>query len=193
MPPTTSTPRSSARSRFSTAPRRAVVAVLRKGDELEVEVGRDLALDLEQRVDREQPVVADVDVAADREQPLRHGEVAVAQRPLDHRLMRQQRLELAPERDALEQRAGLVQARQAERERRIHVEMDIDEGRRDEIARRRRWSAPASPRDGAAPPRRCGRSADGDVEAGAAVGQGRVADDEDRRSWTCRSLSSAGP
>ena len=93
------------------APRRAVVAVLRKGDELEVEVGRDAALHLEERVDGEKPVVADVDMAADGEEPLRDGEIAVAQRPLDHGLGRQERLQLAPERDALEERAGFVEAR----------------------------------------------------------------------------------
>ena len=134
MPPTTSTPRSSARFRFSARARRAVVAVLREGDELQVEIGRDLRLHLEQRLDGEQPVVADVDMAADREQALRYRQVAVAQRPLDHRLVREERLQLAPERDAFEQRAGLVEARQAERQRRVHVEVAVDEGRRDEVA-----------------------------------------------------------
>ena len=86
MPPTTSTPMSSARSRFVGGPGRAVVAVLREGDELEVEIGLDPLSDLEQRLDRDQPVVADVDMAADREQALADGEVAVAQRALDHGL-----------------------------------------------------------------------------------------------------------
>ena len=93
-------------------------------------------LHLEQRLDAEQPVVADIDMGADGEQALRHRKVAVAQRPLDHRLMGEERLQLAPQRDALEQRARLVEPRQAERQRRIHVEMAVDEGRRHEIALR---------------------------------------------------------
>ena len=117
--------------------RRAEIAVLRKGDELQVDIGRDRLLHLEQRVDGGQPVVADVDMRADGEQALRHREVAIAERPLHHRLDGQQRLQLAPERDAFEQRAGLVHARQAERQRRVHVEMAVDEGRRDEPAARR--------------------------------------------------------
>ena len=155
---------------------RAVVAVLREGDEFEVDVGRDLALHLEQRVDREQPVVADVDMAADREQALGHREVAIAQRALDHRLVREQRLQLAPQRDAFEQRARLVEARQAERERRVHVEMDVDERRRHEIAGGIN-DARSLGRD-AALDRRDAPVGDRDIEAGAAVGQGRVADDQ---------------
>ena len=62
--------------------RRAVVAVLREGDELQVDIGSDLLLHLEQRVDGRQPVVADVDMRADREQPLGDGEVAIAERAL---------------------------------------------------------------------------------------------------------------
>ena len=109
--------------------RRAEIAVLRKRAELQVEIGLDLALDVEQRFDRGQAIVADVDVAAHREQALRDGEVAIAQRALGDGFMRQQRLEFAPQRDAFEQRAGLVEARNAERQRRVHMEMAIDEGR----------------------------------------------------------------
>ena len=116
--------------------RRAEIAVLRKGDELQVEIGRDLLLHFEQRFDREQPVVADIDMAADGEQALRHGEIAVAQRALDDRFVRQQRLQFAPERDAFQQRARVVEPRQAERQRRVHVEMAVDEGRRDQLAAR---------------------------------------------------------
>ena len=54
--------------------RRAEVAVLRKRDELQVEIGLHPLLHLEQRLDREQAVVADVDMAADREQALRDGQ-----------------------------------------------------------------------------------------------------------------------
>ena len=120
--------------------RRAEIAVLREGDELQVEIGLDLALDVEQRLDREQAVVADVDVAAHREQALRDREIAIAQRALGDRLMRQQRLQFAPQRDAFEQRAGLVEPRQAERQRRVHMEMAIDERRRRRAGRARRSS-----------------------------------------------------
>ena len=40
-----------------------------------------------------------------------------------------------------------VDARQAVGERRVHVEMRIDERRRDEVAARRRWPRPASASD----------------------------------------------
>ena len=91
--------------------RRAEIAVLREGDELQIEIRLHLLPDLDQRLDREQAIVANVDMAADGQQPLRDREIAVAQRPLRHRLVRQMRLELSPERDTLEQRAGDIQSR----------------------------------------------------------------------------------
>ena len=114
---------------------RAVEAVLREGHELQRQVGCDLPLDLEQRLDAGQPVVADVDMAADGADALRHRHVAIGQRPLDHRLDGQQRLQLVPELDALEQGARAVQARQAQGQRGVHVEVAVDEGRRDQPAR----------------------------------------------------------
>ena len=48
--------------------REAQIAVLRERDELQVEVRLNLLLHLQQRLDRQQPVVADIDVAADRQQ-----------------------------------------------------------------------------------------------------------------------------
>ena len=129
-----------------------------------------------QRFDGEQAVVADVDMAANRKQALRHGEVAIAQRPLGHRLVRQMRLQFAPQRNAFDERAGLVEARLAERQGRVHVEMAIDEGRREEKPTRVERLAgfgvePRSDRGDAA-------SGDGDVLSLAPVGQGGVADDE---------------
>ena len=102
-------------------------AVLRKGHELQIEVGRHLALDVQQRLDRQQPLVAHVDVCADREQALGHRPVAVLQRPRHQGLLRELRLEFAPQRDALEQRAAGVDARQAVAQRRIEVEVRVDE------------------------------------------------------------------
>ena len=144
MPPTMSTPRSSARMVFCRAARRAIEAVLREGDELQVDIGRDLLLHVEQRLDRQQPVVAGVDMAADGEQAHRHRPVAIGERAVAHGLMRQQRLQLAPQPDAFEQRARGIDARNAVGQRRIHVEMRIDEGRRDEVAGWRRRRVPAS-------------------------------------------------
>ena len=49
-----------------------------------------------------------------------------------------------------------LRARQAERQRRVHVEMGIDEGRREQAAAARRWSGRPPPA-GAARPLRCVR------------------------------------
>src|SRR6185369_6657389 len=46
-------------------PRCAIVAVLRKRHELDVQIGRQPTLDLGQGIDRQQPIVANVDMAAD--------------------------------------------------------------------------------------------------------------------------------
>jgi hypothetical protein len=50
--------------------------------------------------------------------------------------LRQMRLQLAPQRDTFEQGARCVHARQAIRQRRVHVEVRVDEWRRDERALR---------------------------------------------------------
>ena len=114
--------------------RRAIEPVLREGDQLQVDIGRDRLLDVEQRLDRQQPVVADIDMGADGEQAHRHRPVAIGERAVAHRLMRQERLQFAPQRNAFQQRARGVDARNAVGERGVHVEMRIDEGRRDQIA-----------------------------------------------------------
>ena len=71
--------------------RRAQHTVLREGHQLQVQVRRNAALDLQQRMHGQQPVVANVNMAAYRQQPLRHGPVAVSQRALDQGFVRQQR------------------------------------------------------------------------------------------------------
>ena len=88
-------------------------AVLRERDQLQVEVGLHLLAHVQERLHREQPRVADVDMRANREQALRHRPVAIAKRTLDQRFLREQRLQFPPERNALEQRAAPVDARQA--------------------------------------------------------------------------------
>lgn len=75
-------------------------------------------------------------MAADEEQALRDRQIAIAQRTINQFLFRHDRAQLSPERDALEQRAGYVHARQAERQGGVHMEMRIDEGRADQPAGR---------------------------------------------------------
>ena len=75
-------------------------------------------------------------VVTDRQQALGDGPVAVGQRTLDHRLACQVGLEFAPQRDAFEQCAALVDARQTIRKRGIHVKMRIDERWRQQVAPR---------------------------------------------------------
>jgi hypothetical protein len=152
--------------------RGAVVAVLGKGDELKIEVGRDAPLDLQQGIDGEKAIIAHVHMGPNGQQSLGHSEVAVAQRPLDDRLRREKRLEFAPERDALQERAGLVETRQAKGERRVHMEVNVDEGRGDEIARR--IDDPARLRRNPAFYRGDAALADPDIEARLAVRQGRI-------------------
>ena len=139
MPPTTSTPMSSARFRLSTPPWRAQYAVLREGDQLQVDVGRHALLDLQQRLHRQQAGVAGVDVAADRQQALGDRPVAVGEGAFDDVLGLERGLELAPQLDALQQRAAFVDARLAVGERGVHVEVRIAKGRGEQVAAWRRW------------------------------------------------------
>ena len=115
-------------------------------------------------------------MAADGEQPLRDGEVAIAERALDDRLVRQMRLQLAPQRDAFEQRARQVEARLSERQGRVHVEVAVDEGRRHEAP----MGVDRLARLGFEVGLDCGDAAcgDGDVLTLAAVGERGVADYE---------------
>ena len=156
--------------------RRTVETVLGEGDKLQVEIGRHHFPNLKQRLNTGQPVVADIDMGANREQALADREVAIGKRPPDHRLRGEQRLQLAPQGDALQQRAALVHARQTEGQRRIHVEMAVDERRRNQTAGRidhaaglRRYAG--FERDDPA-------ALAGDVDVLAPVGQGRVLDEK---------------
>ena len=76
--------------------RRAVEAVLREGNKLQIDIGRDLLLHLQQRLDGEKAVVAGVDMGADGEQSHRDRPVAIGECSLLHRLMGKQRLQFAP-------------------------------------------------------------------------------------------------
>jgi hypothetical protein len=79
----------------------------------------------------------DVGVRADEERALRDRPAHDLPRPFEDVLLGEARLQLAPDVDALDQRAGLVPARLAGRERRIEMQMAVDERRRDEPAVRR--------------------------------------------------------
>ena len=116
------------------APWGAQHAVLRKGDQLQVQVGRNAVFDLQHGAHRQQAGVAGVHVAADGQQAFGHRPVAVSQRTFDQRLLGQHRLEFAPERDPFEQRSTVVDARQSVAERRVHVKVRIAERRAQQLA-----------------------------------------------------------
>jgi hypothetical protein len=150
--------------------------ILREGDQLQIEIRRHAALHVQQRLHRQQAVIAHVDMAADREQAARHGPIAVLQRALHQGILRQLRFQFPPQRNAFQQGAGLVHARQAVTERRIHMEVGIDERRRQQAALRIDFARALglqsrSDIDDAA-------LVDGDIDALASVGQIGIADDQ---------------
>jgi hypothetical protein len=101
----------------------------------------------------------------------------------------EQRLELAPQRNAFEQRAAFVDARQAVAQRGVHVEMRIDEvGRKQkalciQLFVRRCVQARCDFGDAAA--------LHGNRHAGAAVGEGGVGDEEVEHRGRCSCVSAA--
>ena len=64
-------------------------------------------------------------MAADRQQAFGHGPVAIGQGALHQGVISQVGLQLAPQCNTFEQRAALVQARQAQAQCCIHVEMGV--------------------------------------------------------------------
>ena len=146
----------------------AVVAVLREGDELEVDPRGELLAELEQRVHRHQRFVGHVHVAPDREAPPGDRPVAELAGPALHVLRGEGRDEVAPDLDALEQGAAAVDAGPARAQGRVEMEVGVDEGRGDEPAVEgqglagRRLDAGRHLGDAPVP--------DGDVDADAAVG-----------------------
>lgn len=141
-----------------------------------MQVRRDAALHFEQRLDCQQAIVADVHMAANREQPLRHGHVAIGHRAIDQRLLGEVGFQFAPQRDAFEQGARGVQARQAERQRGIHMEVRVDERWRDQPAPRIDLLHALHRK--ARLDRREATVHDPDVDVSATVGKAGVADDE---------------
>ncbi|MGZ2505735.1 hypothetical protein ACVINI_006281 [Rhizobium beringeri] len=156
--------------------RRAVITILGEGDQLQIDIGRDLLANLDHRLDGHKPRITGIDMAADEEQALRHCQIAVAQRTIDQFLLRHDRAQLSPECDTFEQRAGYVHARQAERQGGVHVEMRIDEGRAGQPAGcvdlflRLRLEVRLDSDDLAA--------LDADIDAGSAIGEICISDDQ---------------
>ena len=114
----------------------AQITVLREGDKLDVEALLHRLLDVKERFHADQRGVGDVDMGADREQALRDRPGAIFECPLDVPLEGQLRPQLTPKGDPLEQRSALVVTRIAIGERGVHVEMSVDEGRRDQLSGR---------------------------------------------------------
>ena len=94
---------------------------------------------------------------------------------MHQRILRQLRFQLAPQGDAFEQGAGGIHARQAVAERGVHVEVGVDERRRDQVAggvdllRALHGQGGADGGDAAV--------LDGDIDGMAPVGQAGIADD----------------
>ncbi len=97
--------------------------------------------------------------------------------------MCEQRLQLSPERNALQQRTRRIQPRQAERQRRVHMEMAIDERRRNQLpigidhAPRLPLHTRLNSHDLAA--------GNGDILSLATIGKAGIADDEIERRGNC--------
>ena len=89
-------------------PRERSSAVLRKGDELQVEIGRDALATSSSASTGHEPRIADVDMRAYREKPLPTAQSQYGERAFDDGVRRQRRLQLAPQRDAFEQRSDAL-------------------------------------------------------------------------------------
>ena len=77
---------------FVHALRVAQHAILREGDQLQVQIRRHAAFDFQQGLDGQQAWVANVHVGADRQQAFGHGPVAVRHGAINQRIQLEQRL-----------------------------------------------------------------------------------------------------
>jgi hypothetical protein len=155
---------------------RAQYAILRKGHQLQVKPGSDLFLHVKQGFDRQQARIAHVHVGADRQQALGHRPVAVGEGALHQGFLGELRFELAPQGNAFEQGAALIDPWQAVGQRRVHMEVGVHKRWRDELAGGvddfTCRAGQGGLHGGDAPTR------DADVEAAAAVGKAAVAQDQ---------------
>ena len=163
----------------------AIEPILGKGHELEIDVGRHLLLDLEQRIDGEEAGVADVDVAADRQQALRHRPVAIGQRTFST-IASCVRLGFSSPDGAMpsQQCARAVAARQADRQGRVHVEMRNRRRAAPAAGPRHRWSGRPRPADAAGP---AGNPSSlyTDIDAPPSIGEGGIAHDQVEHGLSC--------
>ena len=107
-------------------------AVLReRGDLHRAEIGQ-LVAHAQQPAHHRLVLAGDVGVRADEERSLRDRPADDLARALEDVLLGEARLQLAPDVDALDQRARLVPARLAGCERRVEMEVAVDERSRDE-------------------------------------------------------------
>ncbi len=130
-------------------------------------------------------------MAANIKEALCDGEVAIAQGPLDQGFLREERAQLAPERDALEQRPGNIHARQTERQGRIHVEMRIAEGRAHQPAGR--VDLLAGGHDDGFPDGGDLAAGNAYVQALAPVGKVCITDDQIEHGWHLRIFAQRSP
>ena len=107
---------------------RPIQPVLREGDQLQVQIGRDASLHLQHRLDPAQMVGRGVDMGSDRQQPHADCPVAIGHRPVDHFVHRGKVAQLSPQRDSFQQRARGIHPGQAIGQGSVHVEMRVDEG-----------------------------------------------------------------
>ena len=117
-----------------------------------------------------------VRVGADEERALRRRPAHDLARALEDVLGREALLQLAPDVDPLDQRPRLVEARLARRERRVEVEVAVDERRRDEPAVRVELRVGVEPE--ARPDPRPAPALGREVDRAVAAGEARVADHE---------------
>ena len=132
MPPIASTPSSPALAHQLAAAVEPDDALLRKRDQLQVDLPARLLAQLDQRPQRDEIGVAHVDVRphvlhAIRQLPAQH-----FADPLLHVVHRQVFDPLAPHRDALEQRARPIGPRLPDGQHRVEVDVRLDQRRRDQ-------------------------------------------------------------
>ena len=154
MPPTQSTPSRSAFSSRSSSPSRAKMPSCGNAVTWIVQRSASSSRSAQQPAHHRLVLARDVGVRADEERSLRDRPAHDLARALEDVLLGEARLQLAPDVDALDQRARLVPARLPGGERRVEMEVAVDERRRDEPRLRRR--SPARRRRRAT--RRCGSS-----------------------------------
>jgi peptidoglycan/xylan/chitin deacetylase (PgdA/CDA1 family) len=110
-------------------------AVLGEGDEAKVDDVADLLAELEEGAQGDEVRVADVDVRSDQAGALGHFPADGLQRATLDVVVGERRLALGPGEDPLDERARLVEARLADGEDGVEVDVRVDQRRREQPAR----------------------------------------------------------